>query len=193
MKSKSPTEFATEALVNLDSVYRFAVRLTQGRVSDAEDLVQDTFLQAQRSWASYESQTNCRAWLFTICRNRFLRASARDARMVELPDNEAAVEALAATAVFNEVQYADPEQIFFSSFLDEEVVRALDSLPMPFREIVVLSDLEGLSYPEAAEVLGLPVGTVKSRLFRGRRMLQEKLYAYAVEMDYIRPRERNNG
>ncbi|MBA3646769.1 MAG: sigma-70 family RNA polymerase sigma factor [Gemmatimonadaceae bacterium] len=193
MTNKPPTDFAAEALDNLDSVYRFAVRLTQGRVSDAEDLVQDTFLQAQRSWASYESRTNCRAWLFTICRNRFLRIASRDARMVELPDNEAAVEALAATAVFDEVQHADPEQIFFGSFLDEEVVRALDGLPVPFREIVVLSDLEGLSYTEAAEVLGLPVGTVKSRLFRGRRMLQEKLYAYAVEMGYIQPRERNDG
>ena len=91
--------------------------------------------------------------------------------MVELPDNEAAVEALAATAVFNEVQNADPEQSFFSSFLDEEVVRALDGLSVPFREIVVLSDLEGFTYTEAAEVLGLPVGTVKSRLFRGRRLL----------------------
>ena len=109
------------------------------------------------------------------------------------PDNEAAVEALAATAVFNEVQNADPEQSFFSSFLDEEVVPALDGLSGPFREIVVLSDLEGFTYAEAAEVLGLPVGTVKSRLFRGRRLLQEKLYAYALEMGYIRPREKNAG
>ncbi|MGI8401881.1 MAG: sigma-70 family RNA polymerase sigma factor [Gemmatimonadaceae bacterium] len=174
-------------------MYRFALRLTQGRVSEAEDLVQDTFLQAQRGWDSYESNTNCRAWLFAICRNRFLRISSRDARMVELPDNEAAVEALAATAVFNEVQNADPEQTFFSSFLDEEVVRALDGLSVPFREVVVLSDLEGFTYMEAAEVLGLPVGTVKSRLFRGRRLLQEKLYAYALEMGYIRPREKNDG
>ena len=193
MKRKPRTDFASEALVNLDSVYRFALRLTQGRVSEAEDLVQDTFLQAQRSWASYESHTNCRAWLFAICRNRFLRISSRDARTVELPDNEAAVEALAATTVFNEVQNADPEQSFFSSFLDEEVVRALDGLSVPFREIVVLSDLEGFTYTEAAEVLGLPVGTVKSRLFRGRRLLQEKLYAYALEMGYIQPRLKNDG
>ncbi len=112
--------------------------------------------------------------------------------MVELPDNDAAVEAPAATAVFNEVQNADPEQSFFSSFLDEEVLRALDGLSVPFREIVVLSDLEGLTYAEVAEVLSLPIGTVKSRLFRGRRLLQEKLYAYALQMGYIKPREKSD-
>ncbi|HEV2130628.1 MAG TPA: sigma-70 family RNA polymerase sigma factor [Longimicrobiaceae bacterium] len=185
--------FAEEALPHLDAVYRFALRLVQGREAEAEDLVQETFLQAYRAWDTYTPGTNARAWLFTICRNRFLRREERRGRRPEVTasDVDADVEALAATAVFSEVSSADPEKAFFDSFLDEEVVHAVDALPEPFREAVVLSDLEGLSYPDLAEVLGVPVGTVKSRLFRGRRLLQQALYEYALEMGYIRPGDRS--
>lgn len=184
--------FAEEALPHMEAVYRFALRLCRGREAEAEDLVQDTFVRAYRSWESYQPGTNCRSWLFTICRNQFLRQEERRGRRSEIPASEfdADVEALATTAVFNEVASADPERTFFDSFVDEEVMRAIDELPDPFREVVVLSDLEGLSYPELASVLDIPVGTVKSRLFRGRRILQQSLYEYALEMGYIRPRAR---
>lgn len=185
--------FAPDALAHLDAVYRFAVRLTQGNTSEAEDLVQDTFLQARRAWATFTPGTNCRAWLFTICRHRFLRVRTREARQVDWPDAEPAVEALASTAVFSAVEIADPERVFFDSFVDEEVTGAVDALPGPFREVVVLSDLEGLDYGEIARVLDVPIGTVKSRLFRGRRLLQQQLYAYALEMGYIRSTERQHG
>jgi RNA polymerase sigma-70 factor (ECF subfamily) len=106
-------------------------------------------------------------------------------------ETEADVESLAATAVFSEVrENVDPETTFFDSFLDGEVINALDALPSSFQEAVVLSDLEGLSYLEIAEVLELPTGTVKSRLFRGRRLLQQALYRYALENGYIRPEDR---
>ncbi len=184
--------FSEEALPHLDAVYRFALRLTRGREEAAEDLVQETFLQAYRTWHTYTRGTNARAWLFTICRNAFLRGEERRGRRPEVvaSDLDADVEALAATAVFSEVESADPERAIFDSFVDEEVVRAVDNLPEPFREAVVLSDLEGLSYPELSEVLAIPVGTVKSRLFRGRRLLQQALYEYALEMGYVRPERR---
>jgi len=185
-------EFTAEALPHLDSVYRYALRLAAGRSAEADDLVQDTFLQAFRAWHTYVPGTHCRAWLFTICRNRFLRGEERRARTPEFSESDvdADVEAMAVTAVFSEVSAADPESDFFSSFVDEEVMRAVDDLPEPYREVVVLGDLEGLSYPELSEVLGVPRGTVKSRLFRGRRILQQSLYRYALEMGYVRPKER---
>lgn len=184
--------FTEEALPHLEAVFRFAMRLTQGRTQEAEDLVQDTFLQAYRAWDTYTRGTNARAWLFAIARNRFLRGEERRGRRPEFTEAEldAGVESLAMAAVFGEIRDADPERAFFDSFVDEEVVRAIDGLPAAFRETVVLSDVEGMSYPEMAEVLGLPIGTVKSRLFRGRRLLQQALYKYALEMGYVKPKER---
>lgn len=184
--------FSEEALPHMDSVYRFALRLTAGRSAAAEDLVQESFMRAYRSWATYRRGSNCRAWLFTICRNVFLRREERRGRHPEIAESDidAEVEALAATTVFSEVDSADPERAFFDSFLDREVVEAIDRLPESFREAVVLSDLEGLTYAEVAEVLSVPVGTVKSRLFRGRRILQQDLYRYAVEMGYVKPRRK---
>lgn len=185
-----PEAFAREALPHLDAVYRFSLRLCAGRTADAEDLTQETFLRAHRSWHTYRPGTNCRSWLFTICRNGFLRGEERRGRFQEVEATDAEVESLAATAVFAEVRGAvNPEREFFDSRLDEEVQHALDGVPLPFREAVVLSDLEGLTYAEISEVLELPVGTVKSRLFRGRRLLQQALYEYALENGYARPRE----
>jgi RNA polymerase sigma-70 factor (ECF subfamily) len=184
--------FATEALPWMDAVYRFAVRLSRGNEADAEDLVQSTFLRAYRSWHTFTPGTSARSWLFTICRNQYLRGEERRGRRPEVNASEvdAEVESLAATAVFSEVESANPEKSFFDSFVDDEVLRALDQLGATYREAIILSDLEGLSYPEVGEVLGVPVGTVKSRLFRGRRLLQQSLYEYALEMGYIRPKNR---
>lgn len=184
--------FVEEALPYMDAVYRFALRLSRGREAEAEDLVQSTFLRAYRSWESYTPGTRVLSWLFTIARNQFLRQEERRGRRPEVnaSEVEADVESLAATAVFSEVSSADPEKAFFDSFVDEEVLRTVDALPDPYREVVVLSDLEGLSYPELVEVLAVPVGTVKSRLFRGRRLLQQALYDYALEMGYVRPKDR---
>lgn len=184
--------FVEEALPHLDSVYRFALRLCQGRQSDADDLVQDTFLRAYRSWHTYRPGSDCRSWLFTICRNQFLRTVRRRSATQEVPASqlEADVESLAATAVFSAVEAADPEREFFDSFVDEEVLAAVDRLAQPFREVVMLSDVEGLSYQEISQVLDVPVGTVKSRLFRGRRVLQAALYEYALEMGYVARRDR---
>ncbi|MGH7501839.1 MAG: sigma-70 family RNA polymerase sigma factor [Longimicrobiales bacterium] len=180
--------FEEEALPWLEAVYRFGLRLTGGNESEAEDLTQETFLRAYRHWATYTPGTNVRSWLFTICRNVFLRSRERQDRRAETLESEidVAVESLAASSVFDELRSNDPERIFFDSFLDAGIDRAIADLPDAFREAVILSDLEGLNYQEIAEVLDVPIGTVKSRLFRGRRLLAEALRDYGTEMGYIR-------
>lgn len=180
-------DFETEALPHLDAVYRFALRLAGSRAM-ADDLVQDTFLRAYRSWEQYTVGTRCKSWLFTICRNVFLRQRERARRLDEIVEKSSRHNIDPVTRerpVFATTRRSDPESDYFDDIIDDNVVRAIDHLPLEYRMTVVLSDLEGLPYSEVAELLEVPVGTVKSRLFRGRRMLQKELYSYAVEMGYI--------
>lgn len=172
-------------------MYRFALRLT-GSADAAEDLVQETFLRAFRSWEQFTPGTKARSWLFTICRNVFLRQQQRGRRHDEILEEETGrgpgmggTEVPALNPVWLSTMGRDPEGAFFSSIVDAKVLEAIDDLPEEYRTAVVLSDLEGLSYNEVAELMDVPVGTVKSRLFRGRRKLQKELHDYAVEMGYI--------
>lgn len=173
--------FEAEALVHLGTLYNVALRLTR-EPADAEDLVQEAVLKAYRAWDRYERGTNCRAWLLTILRNTFINDYRKRSKRPEAVPFEKVEE----VSIFEQVREGDPEGAFFGRIVDDHVRRAIDELPEEFRTPVVLSDLEGLSYAEIAQVMGLPVGTVKSRLFRGRRRLQRRLYEYAVEMGYIR-------
>lgn len=180
-------DFRSEALPHMDAVYRFALRLTGAR-DRAEDLVQETFLRAFRSWDQYTPGTQCKSWLFTICRNVFLRGEERANRHEEILSEKVG----RSSGIFDVVSPvwvkaadADPEGEFFESIVDEEVLQRIQALPEEYRTAVVLSDLEGFSYQEISEMVGVPVGTVKSRLFRGRRILQNQLYEYAVSMGYI--------
>ena len=182
--SHAGRSFDDEALPHLDSLYRVALRLT-GDPSQAEDLVQDTMLKAYRSWRQYRPGTNARGWLLTILRNTFIN----DYRRRKLEPVAMDLEAVEPHAIYRSVEDTDPEGTFFSRIVDEKVLEAVDALPPDFREVLVLSDMEGLRYAEIAEALQLPIGTVKSRLFRARRQLQSALYAHAVEMGYIKPRE----
>jgi RNA polymerase sigma-70 factor, ECF subfamily len=183
--ARSPEErregFEREALVHLDTLYRVAQRLT-GNAADAEDLVQETMLRAYRSWDRYTPGTNAKGWLLTILRHLFINEYRRKSRHPETVD----VDTIEPFVLFQEVQEEDPQGAFFDKIVDDEVLRAVDQLPEAFREAVTLSDVEGLSYEEVAKVLDVPVGTVKSRLYRGRRLLQAKLYDYAVSMGYIK-------
>jgi RNA polymerase sigma-70 factor (ECF subfamily) len=180
--------FEEEALPHLEAVYRFAIRLVRGEIDQAQDLVQETYLRGFRSWGSYTPGTNCRAWLFTICRNVFLRQREKRSRRAETPTSriEANVESAAFRGAFDGPDPATPERRFFDSFIDPRILDELDALQDEFRECVVLSDLHGLSYAEIAHILEIPVGTVKSRLHRGRRLLQSALEGYAIEMGYLR-------
>jgi RNA polymerase sigma-70 factor (ECF subfamily) len=164
-------------------MYRVALRLI-GNAADAEDLVQEAMLRAYRSWEQYTPGTNARGWLLTILRNLFINEYRRRTRHPETVD----VDTIEPYAVFPEIQDEDPQATFFDRIVDDEVLRAMDELPQVFREVVMLSDVESLSYEEIAKVLDVPVGTVKSRLFRGRRLLQTRLYEYAVSMGYIKAR-----
>ncbi len=169
--------FDAEMLPHLEAVYRFALSLTR-ETSEAEDLTQDTFLQAIRHWEQYQPGSNARAWLFTICRNLRSRQAERRAR-VEATD-AAELENLAAAALHATMVPVDPTGGFFDApELGDVIRRELDKLPEEYREVVALSDLDDLSYAGISQVLGVPVGTVKSRLFRGRRLLQEALVEYA--------------
>ncbi|HVH68131.1 MAG TPA: sigma-70 family RNA polymerase sigma factor, partial [Gemmatimonadales bacterium] len=173
--------FEREALVHLDSLYRVALRLT-GNSAEADDLVQETMLKAYRAWHQFQQGTNAKGWLLTILRHAFINEYRRRTRHPETVD----VDAIEPFSVFEEVQDEDPQGTFFDRIVDDEVLKAIDQLPEQFREAVVLSDVEGLSYEEIARILEVPVGTVKSRLFRARRQLQHKLYDYAVGMGYIK-------
>jgi RNA polymerase sigma-70 factor (ECF subfamily) len=176
--------FEREALVHLDAVYRTALRLS-GDPANAEDLVQETMLKALRAWHQFEPGTNAKAWLLTILRNTYinqLRAAKHRSATVD-------VNAVEAFTVFRDVQDADPEGTFFAAIVDDEVLRAIDTLPPEFREVLILSDAEGLSYAEIAGVIAAPVGTVKSRRFRARQLLQKRLYDFAVHAGYVRKRE----
>jgi RNA polymerase sigma-70 factor, ECF subfamily len=182
--SAAARSFDDEALPHLDALYRVALRLTADP-SLAEDLVQDTMLKAYRSWRQYRPGTNAKGWLLTILRNTFINDFRRRKHEPIAMDLETAE----PHAVYRSMQESDPEGTFFSQIVDDKVIEAVDSLPADFREVLVLSDIEGLSYGEIAETLKIPVGTVKSRLFRARHQLQARLYAHAVEMGYIQPRE----
>jgi RNA polymerase sigma-70 factor (ECF subfamily) len=191
--------FEREALVHIDAVYRFALRLS-GDPEQANDLVQETFLRAWKAWDQYEAGTRAKSWLFTICRNVFLRQVERGRRHRDTVEERAPRESTPTGGnIVNPLWAAtagkDPEGEFFDSIVDEQVLRAIDELPEDYRTAVVMSDVEGLPYADIAEATGVPVGTVKSRLFRGRRQLQMVLYEFAVEMGYIgaRPAEVSEG
>ena len=182
--SAAGRSFDDEALPHLDALYRVALRLT-GDPSQAEDLVQDTMLKAYRAWRQYRPGTNAKGWLLTILRNTFIN----DYRRRKLEPVAMDLEAIEPHALYRAVEQSDPEGAFFSQIVDAKVLEAVDALPPEFREVLVLSDMEGMRYAEIAEALQVPVGTVKSRLFRARRLLQSALYRHAVEMGYIKPRE----
>lgn len=180
-------DFHAEALPHMDAVYRFALRLSGAR-DEAEDLVQETFLRAFRSWDRYTPGTRCKSWLFTICRNVYLRQRERGRRYEEILSEN--LDRISGSHEFVNPAWtkavdADPEGRFFESIVDEVVLEHIQGLPEDYRTAVVLSDLEGFSYQEVSEIQGVPVGTVKSRLFRGRRILRGKLSEYAVSVGYL--------
>lgn len=180
-RAERRARFDAEAMAQLDALYSFALKLTRGR-DDAEDLVSDTLLRAFQRWEQYRLGTNIRAWLFTILYHAFVSRKRRiDAREVQPIEDEEGRE------IFEPVGEADPEGTFYDSFVDQEIVNAIQALPDEYRAAVVMSDLHGLRYGEIAQVLGVPEGTIKSRLFRGRRLLQAQLRGYAEEMGYIKP------
>src|SRR5512144_568558 len=179
--NRTKQEFEELALQHLDPLYSAALRLTKNE-RDAEDLVQDTFLRAYRFFDKFERGTNIRAWLFKILTNTFInryRRTVKERNIVEGSERDAVHERFISREAAEFA--ANPEQFFFDRLLSDDVLQAVDSLPIDFRLVVILADLQEFSYKEIAEILDVPVGTVMSRLFRGRRLLQKALAGYAVE------------
>ncbi|MEO5897665.1 MAG: sigma-70 family RNA polymerase sigma factor [Vicinamibacterales bacterium] len=164
--------FTKEALSYVDSLYGTALRLTR-RAADAEDLVQDTYLKAFRSSSQFARGTNLKAWLFTILHNTFRNMRRHDGRNPVEVDSEA-VESAPALDPSGAASHT-PEQLLTRATLDADLQAALDSLPDSFRQAVWLRDVEEFSYAEIATMTEVPIGTVMSRISRGRRMLYERL------------------
>ncbi len=166
-------EFEEVALDHLDRVYRMALRFCCNR-TEAEDLVQETYLRAFRHFDQFQPGTNCRAWLFAILRNTFLNRVKREGRQV-LGRDDAELDQLVGEPLEGMATFPNPEDECFKHVVAKDLIEALDRLPVPFREAVLLADVEGCSYKEIALVCGVPIGTVMSRLFRGRQRLQKTL------------------
>jgi RNA polymerase sigma-70 factor (ECF subfamily) len=178
--------FETTTMAYVDELYGTAVRLTRSE-RDAEDLVQDTYLRAYRAFHQFEPGTNCRAWLFKILTNTFINGYRRRIKEREILDRQE-TGALDCSVHCRESmdRYASPDTRIHEGTLCDDVQAALEAVPEDFRTAVVLSDIEGLSYKEIAEIMGTPVGTVMSRLFRGRRLLRKSLWRFGLEEGYLR-------
>lgn len=180
-------EFERQAMVHTDALYGAAYRLTRNP-RDAEDLVQDALLRAYRFWDSFEQDSNCKAWLLRIVTNTFINEYQRKKRSREVLD-AASAEQEATDGVLVHADASDrqsPERTLLDRSVSDDVQRALDALPDDFRTAVVLCDVQGLSYKEIAEIMETPVGTVMSRLFRGRKLLATALRDFAAQHGYVR-------
>lgn len=174
--------FEAAMLGCLEAVMRYARMLTRDE-SDADDLVQETYLRAFKARATFDMASDPRRWLFAICRHAFIRIRNRELRMVGFED-DTEMDALASIAIHKSAQAEGLDRVFERVDLGPAVARALRTLSDAHRVIVVMVDIDGLSYAEAAGELTLPVGTVRSRLFRARRQLQQELVEFARDAGY---------
>ncbi len=175
-------EFEKEALPHMKILYNYASRMT-GNGEDADDLLQDTYMRAFRFFHKFEKGTNCKAWLFRIMKNCYInkyRKTKKEPSKVDYEDVQNFYD-----SIRDEVMDPnDLEHKVFSNLLDDDLMGALNSLQDDYKTVVILCDLEGLSYEEIAEFLDVPIGTVRSRLHRGRKILQKKLSDYAKSKGY---------
>lgn len=179
--NQTKVEFEALALPYLDQLYSAALRLTKNE-KDAEDLVQDAFMRAYRFFDKFERGTNMKAWLFKILTNTFInryRRNVKERSIVDGSERDTVNERFISREAS---EYAEnPEHYFFERLLSDDILRAIDQLPIDFRMVVILADLQEFSYREIAEIIGCPVGTVMSRLFRGRKLLQKTLRQHAID------------
>ena len=181
--------FSAEALCWLPEVTRFA-RVLAGSAADGDDLAQETFLRAYRFWSSYMPGTDCRRWLITICRNIHRTRVTREA-VVQPVGADADVEQLAAVRSHQTARDAGVDHLFEQLELGEAIRDAIGALSEPYRVAVQLVDVEGMSYEEVAVALDVPIGTVRSRLFRARRLLQDALIQHARDAGFATVRTKD--
>lgn len=184
-------EFEEIAMTHIDSLYSMALRLVFNK-EEAEDLVQETYLKAYRFFNTFQKGTNIKAWLFKILRNTFINKYRKEASTpgeiffedIETVQPNTTYESEAKSGELTdtlESKYTD-----LSGLVDDDVKRAIDSLPIEYREAILFSDVEELSYQDIAEITNVPIGTVKSRLNRGRKLLQKSLWGYAKDRGFIK-------
>lgn len=181
-KKQKEEVFEQEFLPHIDSMYNFAYRLTFEE-DDAKDLVQDTYLKAFRFIDSFERGTNAKAWLFRILKNSFINDFRKKSKQPSKVDyNE--VESYYNSEDVDETITTDLRVETVQHMIGDEVTNALNALDVDFRTVIILCDLEGFTYEEMAKILGIPIGTVRSRLHRARNLLKDKLKRYANSMGY---------
>jgi RNA polymerase sigma-70 factor, ECF subfamily len=184
--SRAPADpFVVDMLGHLDTLYSVASRMTRGS-SEAEDLVQDTLVKAIRAREQFQPGTNLKAWLLRILTNTFInryRRGGMERDLFDGPDADPLADGWVGASTMRSIR--DPETIALQPLVEAELNAALDELPPDFRLAVVLSDIEELSYKEIAEVMGCPIGTVMSRLHRGRKLLQKRLREHAIAMGIV--------
>lgn len=176
-------EFEKEAVPHMDAVYNFALRMT-GDEDDADDLVQETFLKAFRFFDKFEKGTNCKAWLFRILKNSYINDYRKHTKEPDKIDYED-VQNFYENIKSDQVEMQHYEQDAFTNLLDDEISGAITDLPEDFRTVIILSDIEGFTYEEIADFVDIPVGTVRSRLHRARKMLYTQLYDYAKDKGFV--------
>ena len=185
-KAKESDAFAEECLSHMDAMYGVACRLTRNP-TEAEDLVQDALVKAMRARDQFHAGTNLKAWMFRILTNTFInkyRRGGLERSLLDGPDADPLVDGWVSAATMRQLR--DPEQIALTPIVEGEVGRALDQLPTEFKLAVILCDVEEFSYEEIAEIMGCPIGTVMSRLHRGRKLLQKSLYSHALAMGIVK-------
>lgn len=182
-------DFQREAIPHMNAVFNYALKIT-GDEDDANDLVQETYLKAFRFFDKFEKGTNCKAWLFRILKNSYIndyRKNIKEPNKVDYEDVQNFYENIQP----NEISTNHFEQDAFSKLLDDEITKVMSTLPEDFRTVIILSDIEGFTYEEISEFVDIPVGTVRSRLHRARKMLYSLLYDYAKDKGYVE-RNKNN-
>lgn len=175
-------DFEEEIIPHLDAMYNFALRLTSDP-SDAEDLVQDSIVKAFRFFSSYEKGTNAKAWLFRILKNSYInnyRKKSKQPNQVDYDEVATFYETIRA----ERTDTSDLEDKMFRDLIDDDISNALEELPEDFRTVVLLCDVEGFTYEEIANMLDVPIGTIRSRLHRGRNLLKAQLQEYAENRGY---------
>ncbi|WP_138432019.1 sigma-70 family RNA polymerase sigma factor [Fodinibius saliphilus] len=175
-------DFEEEIIPHLDAMYNFALRLTSDP-SDAEDLVQDTIVKAFRFFSSYEKGTNAKAWLFRILKNSYINNYRKKSKQPSQVDYDE-VATFYETIRAERTDTSDLEDKMFRDLIDDDISNALEELPEDFRTVVLLCDIEDFTYEEIANMLDVPIGTIRSRLHRGRNLLKDQLVEYAEKRGY---------
>jgi len=175
-------EFKKEALPHINLLHNYAYKMTTNQL-DADDLLQETYLRAFRFFHKFERGTNCKAWLFRIMKNLFINNYRKNQKSPNKVDYDE-VENFFENIKSDKIESTDLQEKVFNNLLDDSVTQALNSLQDDFKTVIILCDLEGLSYEEIADFVQCPIGTVRSRLHRARKLLGQKLYKYAKNKGY---------